>query len=174
VRDDSWAIMKCFDDEVDGFPVQDMLREFLLQGEESVNAGLLEEADTREFLWHLFRHLALGGAMNQFEDDLTKYREASKALYKSLVSCAITILDIVMLMSIVQFGGIASLHAEFSMVPRCASAKLGNAPPDHAGCRRGVLVRQRLPLWCTRSHNWKCHLDRSCSRRKLATASATS
>ena len=88
LRKDSWAVVKCFDDEVDGFPIQDMLRELLLRGSDSVNAGLLDNAEPREFLWRLFGHLALGGSVNQFEDDVDEYRQACKALYKSLMSYA--------------------------------------------------------------------------------------
>ena len=73
---------------MDGFPIQDMLREFLLRGEDSINADLLNSIDSKEFLWKVFCHLAFGGPVNQFEDDLSPYRQASKALYKDLVTCA--------------------------------------------------------------------------------------
>lgn len=88
IRDGTWNIMKCFDDELEGYPIQDMLREFLLRGHDSVNAGTLSNNDLTEFLWRLFTHLALGGSMNQFEDDLAEYRTAVRTLYKDLVSCA--------------------------------------------------------------------------------------
>jgi hypothetical protein len=86
IRHGTWTIMKCFDDEVDGFPIQDMLREFVLRGHSSINAGLLKDDEEHEFLWQLFCHLSLGGAMNQFEDDMVAYRDATKVLYKDLVS----------------------------------------------------------------------------------------
>jgi hypothetical protein len=87
LRDGSWDLMKCFHDEVDGFPVQDMLREMVLH-EESPNADVLTPAERKEFIWLLMCHLALGGAMNQFEDNFAEYRMAVKILYKHLLSCA--------------------------------------------------------------------------------------
>jgi hypothetical protein len=86
LREGSWDLMKCFHDEVDGFPVQDMLREMMLR-EESPNACLLSTEECQEFLWLLLRHLALGGATNQFEDSFAEYRMAVKLLYKDLLSC---------------------------------------------------------------------------------------
>ena len=89
LRHDSWNVMKCFEPDVDGFPIHDKFRELLL-AEDSPNAELLTSKERSEFLWRLLGHLALGGATNQFEDDLSEYRTALRTLYKDLVSCAIT------------------------------------------------------------------------------------
>ena len=62
----SGDLVKCMDDQVEGFMVSDMLRQMLLC-EESENAVLYSEADKEQFLWRVFEHLCLGGACCQFE-----------------------------------------------------------------------------------------------------------
>ena len=83
------TICKCMDEYYDGFLVADKLREFLLN-EESENAGLPfdaygEDAE-REFLFVVFRHLVIGGSLNQFEDMLQPYLETTKRIYKRLLT----------------------------------------------------------------------------------------
>lgn len=87
LREGTWGLVRCFHDEVDGFPVQDMLRELILH-DDSPNAEALSAEERSEFLWRLLCHVALGGAMNQFEDSLEPYRGAVKMVYKDLLSCA--------------------------------------------------------------------------------------
>eukprot|EP00951_Prasinocladus_malaysianus_P003417 scaffold24098_cov32-Prasinocladus_malaysianus.AAC.1 len=47
--------------------ISDQLREMLLKGDESENADLFSEEEQSEFLFKVFRHIALGGSMNQYE-----------------------------------------------------------------------------------------------------------
>jgi hypothetical protein len=88
LRSGTWDIVKCFQDERDGFIIQDRLRELILAAEDSDNAGVIEEADQQQFLWLIFEHLVLGSSMNQFEDSAEVYVDLSKRLYKDLVTCA--------------------------------------------------------------------------------------
>lgn len=81
----SGDIVKCMDDTIDGFQVSDNLRDMLLT-EASDNAGLYSEEEQSEWLWRVFRHLSLGGACCQFEDSLEPYLEATKKIYKGMLS----------------------------------------------------------------------------------------
>lgn len=85
VRAGTEYIHKCIDDVVRGFPVCDLLRDFLLRGDESENASLWTDAQRDEFVARVFRHLAIGGSMCQYEDTLGAYLETTKAVYKTLV-----------------------------------------------------------------------------------------
>ena len=62
----SGDLVKCMDDQREGFTVSDMLRQMLLC-DDSENSGLYSEVEREEFLWLLFEHLCLGGACCQFE-----------------------------------------------------------------------------------------------------------
>lgn len=85
VREGTEFINKCLDDVVEGFPVADALREFLLR-EESDNYELYSPEERSEFLFRLLQHCCLGGSMCQFEDHLDTYLDVAKRLYKALVA----------------------------------------------------------------------------------------
>ncbi|XP_015280002.1 PREDICTED: uncharacterized protein C11orf70 homolog [Gekko japonicus] len=78
-------IVKCFDEYCDEILIADELRKVLLL-EDSDHYDLFSRLDREEFLFCLFKHLCLGGALCQYEDDLGPYLETTKALYKDLVS----------------------------------------------------------------------------------------
>jgi Domain of unknown function (DUF4498) len=52
----------------------------------AVLAGLLSYDEQAEFLWQLCGHLVVGGLLNQFEDNIAVYKEATRALYKDLIA----------------------------------------------------------------------------------------
>lgn len=108
VREGTGIISKTFDVSVGGFLVSDLLRVFAIKNLEFMNGagdgatggthgsskgdfcgddeGLqLSHGERREFLFRLFCHLAIGGAINQFEDTLAPYIDTASALYKSLM-----------------------------------------------------------------------------------------
>lgn len=85
VREGNGLLVKCFDNYVEGFPVQDMLREMLLS-EESENSELFSKEDKHQLLYRLLEHLVLGGPMCQFEEELEPYLETLKRIYKGLLS----------------------------------------------------------------------------------------
>jgi len=53
--------------------------------EDSDNYDMFTEEERSEFLFRLFRHLCLGGAVCQFEDTIQPYLDATKAIYKDLI-----------------------------------------------------------------------------------------
>ena len=52
-----------------------------------VSGWTKREMDQQEFLYKLFCHVVLGGKLNQYEDDVDEYRQATKALYRALIRC---------------------------------------------------------------------------------------
>ncbi|XP_032214726.1 cilia- and flagella-associated protein 300 isoform X5 [Mustela erminea] len=82
---DNGHIVKCLDSFCDPFPVSDELRKVLLV-EDSEKYGIFSQPDREEFLFCLFKHLCLGGALCQYEDVLPPYLQTTKLLYKDLVS----------------------------------------------------------------------------------------
>ncbi|KAH0625173.1 hypothetical protein JD844_033353 [Phrynosoma platyrhinos] len=78
-------IVKCYDEYHDDILIADELRKVLLL-EDSDHYDLFSHSDREEFLFCLFKHLCIGGALCQYEDDLGPYLETTKALYKELVS----------------------------------------------------------------------------------------
>jgi hypothetical protein len=78
-------IKKCLDDYKDGFVVSDLLRKCLIM-EESDEFSLFSEDDRKEFIFHLFKSLCLGGKLCQYEDRLDIYLESTRKIYKDLIS----------------------------------------------------------------------------------------
>eukprot|EP00753_Platysulcus_tardus_P017839 PLAT6576.2.p1 GENE.PLAT6576.2~~PLAT6576.2.p1 ORF type:complete len:269 (-),score=113.58 PLAT6576.2:84-857(-) len=79
-------ISRCLDDRVEGVTVSDALRDMLVRGEESEWAGAFSEDDEKEVIYQLFKRLAIGGSMCQFEDCLQPYLTAVKGLYRDLMT----------------------------------------------------------------------------------------
>ena len=52
---------------------------------DSDNYDMFTEDHRGEFLFRLFRHLCLGGAVCQFEDTVQPYLDATKSIYKDLI-----------------------------------------------------------------------------------------
>eukprot|EP00775_Hariotina_reticulata_P005382 gene5382-5617_t len=71
--------------KITNMKVSDELRKLLLC-DDSVHATLYGCEDQQQLLWRLFRLLCLGGPCCQFEDQLPPYLEATKRLYKALLS----------------------------------------------------------------------------------------
>ncbi|OXB57872.1 hypothetical protein ASZ78_016446 [Callipepla squamata] len=99
-------IVKCYDEYYDDILISDELRKvgtaasnpyhvipqqlppealLVLLLEDSDHYDIFSESDRKEFLFCLFKHLCIGGALCQFEDVLGPYLETTKALYKDLV-----------------------------------------------------------------------------------------
>ncbi|KAM7084818.1 cilia- and flagella-associated protein 300 isoform 2-T2 [Molossus nigricans] len=81
---DSGHIVKCLDSFCDPFLISDELRKVLLV-EDSEKYEIFSQPDREEFLFCLFKHLCLGGALCQYEDVLNPYLETTKLIYKDLV-----------------------------------------------------------------------------------------
>ncbi|XP_071989069.1 cilia- and flagella-associated protein 300 [Engystomops pustulosus] len=82
---ESGYISKCLDEYVDDFVVSDELRKVLLL-EDSDKYEIFSQSDRQEFLFLLFKHLCLGGAVCQFEDTIDPYLDITKSMYKELLS----------------------------------------------------------------------------------------
>ena len=53
--------------------------------EDSDNYEMYSDEERDELLLRVFKHLCLGGAVCQYEDDIKPYLDTTKALYKELV-----------------------------------------------------------------------------------------
>ncbi|XP_036283597.2 cilia- and flagella-associated protein 300 [Pipistrellus kuhlii] len=82
---DNGHIVKCLDSFCDPFQISDELRKVLLL-EDSEKYEIFSQPDREEFLFCLFKHLCLGGALCQYEDVINPYLETTKLIYKDLVS----------------------------------------------------------------------------------------
>ena len=72
-----------------GFHVQDRLREVLLNedNEYELDHGPVFSDDQKsELLYAIFRHLAIGGSLCQFEDTVEPYLEVAKLCYKAMLT----------------------------------------------------------------------------------------
>ena len=89
VRPGTDSLARRVDDVIDGFQVADELRDWLLNpdNENARDRGILpaNHPDRAQFVFRVFEHLVLGGAMCQFEDRVTPYLDVAKRLYKALV-----------------------------------------------------------------------------------------
>lgn len=72
-----------FFEEIQGIEVQDLVRESLLD-ESSSFFEIFQKNDREELLFRIFKHLACGGSVSQFEEKLSPYVEATKLIYKEL------------------------------------------------------------------------------------------
>lgn len=57
----------------------------MLLMEDSENYDVYSAAEKEEFLYQIFRHVCLGGALCQYEDSIEPYLTVTKAIYKDLV-----------------------------------------------------------------------------------------
>lgn len=57
----------------------------MLLDEDSENYHVLGSAERGELLFRLFKHLCLGGALNQYEDTVEPYISVTKKMYKELI-----------------------------------------------------------------------------------------
>ena len=78
-------IVKCLDEYYESFVVSDQLRKCLLMEEEELYSTF-SELDRKEFIFHVFKSLCLGGTCCQYEDDLEPYLDATKKIYKDLIT----------------------------------------------------------------------------------------
>lgn len=58
----------------------------MLVVEDSDHYCLFSEKDREQLLFKIFSNVCVGGGMSQFEDDVAPYLNATKSIYKELVS----------------------------------------------------------------------------------------
>lgn len=73
------------EEDYEGVPINNLLREVIFM-EESELWDAFSAKDRKEFLFRIFSHVICGGAQNQYEDHVELYFEATKAIYKDLLS----------------------------------------------------------------------------------------
>jgi len=78
-------IAKCLDEQVGEILVSDKLRKLLLD-DASEEWELFSDLERSELIFRIMKALAVGGGMNQYEDQIGPYLNMTKALYKDLVS----------------------------------------------------------------------------------------
>ena len=83
-RGDKGSICGCFETTVDGFLIQDLLMEMLLD-EASENADLFSQEEQSQLLYRIFAHFAIGGSLCQREDSVLPLLETAKNCYKDVL-----------------------------------------------------------------------------------------
>ncbi|EAR99613.2 hypothetical protein TTHERM_00586530 (macronuclear) [Tetrahymena thermophila SB210] len=78
-------IKQTYEDFVEEIQINDLVRECLIK-EESEHYEIFSEEDRKQFLFRLFQLVVLGGQMCQWEEKLSIYLDATKHLYKNLVT----------------------------------------------------------------------------------------
>lgn len=76
------------DEYVEGVALGDRLRYALLYEESEYYEALQEDRIQNEFIFNLFKHIALGGSICQYEENVNEYLDVTKKLYKDLVTVA--------------------------------------------------------------------------------------
>lgn len=82
---ESGLIRKCLDEYYENIVISDELRKVLLL-EESDNYEIYSDKERNEFIFRLFKHLAIGGEVCQYEDKIEAYIDVTKSIYKDLIS----------------------------------------------------------------------------------------
>lgn len=83
IREDG-RISGCFEQWEEGLCLQDRLR-LSLGKPDSEEYDAVPDTLRQELIVTLFRHLCLGGGMNQWEDYVEPYTEATRGLYKDML-----------------------------------------------------------------------------------------
>lgn len=73
------------EEDWEGVPLWDLVREALVM-EESELYDTFSTEDRREFLFHIFMRLVIGGSMNQYEEYIEPYTSLAKAFYRDLAT----------------------------------------------------------------------------------------
>lgn len=88
---DSGDIRQNYEERYEGIILGDRLRQaMLLEETEDIEAyeELHQDKYQNEFIYRLFQLIAIGGSVNQYEDNIEPYLNTTKACYKDLVTVA--------------------------------------------------------------------------------------
>ncbi|OWZ04001.1 hypothetical protein PHMEG_00024178 [Phytophthora megakarya] len=87
------SLRGCMDEDFDGCTSGDLLTEMLVNPD-SDNCDVFSEEDRQEFIFQLFSTLVIGGgALRQADSRVQAYENATRALYRALVSVKKSIAD---------------------------------------------------------------------------------
>jgi hypothetical protein len=78
---ESGYIQKDFEDYLEGILISDKLKQSLLL-EDSENYCIFNEEARNEFLFHIFKRIAIGGSLCQYDDYIGEYLNMTKLFYK--------------------------------------------------------------------------------------------
>jgi len=81
----SGSIRKCMEEIYDGVTSGDLVREMLLN-EDSEHFFIYDDDEREELLFHVFKSLAIGGSMCQWEDAIAPYEKMAKNVYRDLLT----------------------------------------------------------------------------------------
>merc|ERR1711964_62572 len=73
------------DEIYDGVTCGDKLRDLLLNPD-TEEEELYSDDDKKEFIYHIFKWLCVGGSMTQPDETLPPYVDVTKALYRELIN----------------------------------------------------------------------------------------
>ena len=79
------SIRGCFEEVIEGVPVNDLLRDVLINTD-SDNFSLFSEDDKQQYIYQLFAMLVLGGAMCQSDVKTERYLNMTKGLYEDTLT----------------------------------------------------------------------------------------
>lgn len=80
-------IKKDFDDYEEDIQISDKLKQALLKDESEYYCAFSDEI-RKEFLFHIFKRIVVGGSLCQYEDLIYEYLNMTKAFYKDLVNAS--------------------------------------------------------------------------------------
>lgn len=86
-NEENGYIKKDFEEYVDDIQISDKLKQALLMEESEYYCAFSEEI-RREFLFHIFKRIVIGGSLCQYEDTIYEYLNMTKNFYKDLVSAS--------------------------------------------------------------------------------------
>lgn len=88
VRADDGSLKQCMPDYLDsGFVINHEVGRVMLL-EDSDDYDTFSGDDRNELIFKIFKHLTLGGPLNQYEDSIGPYFDTTKLFYKSLINVA--------------------------------------------------------------------------------------
>ncbi|KAL4110352.1 hypothetical protein PRIC1_002043 [Phytophthora ramorum] len=141
------SVRGCMDEEFDGCTAGDLLTE-MLANPDSDSSDTFSDKDRQEFIFQLFSALVIGGgALRQADSRVQAYEDATRALYRALVSVKKSVADV---------HGKRDIEIT-SRVYRVSGDPLFKAPPSRFhSCFAIVDARKRwLTLWyCPFRSSW--------------------
>lgn len=72
-------------EDYDDVTVSDYLRE-MLTNRDSENIDVFTDEEKKELLFHIFKLIAVGGSMMQYEDCVEPYLDIAKGIYKDFLT----------------------------------------------------------------------------------------
>ena len=144
IRGDGGDVAKCLDEQVGEILVSDKLRKMFLD-ESSEEWELFDELERSELIFRIMKAFAVGGGMNQYEDQIEPYLNLTKALYKDLVSVHKTAAGTLQIGSLTfEISAVAGSSA--SLFPRPSTNNFCYVTVDPAARHAKIFYGAFLPM----------------------------